>query len=124
MKALAALVAVAALVGVALGALVWAVPMVLAWVLPAAAVAWLAYLAGKKTGAAREAAETARLAARLETFTRILAPLPETMRRGAVWCDIPQEDLATLALLVAHPDDVGETLVDLEARLNDPRPNP
>ncbi|MBG0818258.1 hypothetical protein [Planomonospora sp. ID82291] len=78
------------------------------------AVGALAFLVGAKVGRAHSAREVARLKARLGTFARVLAPLPQALRAGRGGAFIARQDLAVLALLVEHEGPDGEQLVALE----------
>ncbi|MFG1976959.1 hypothetical protein ACGFJC_47170 [Nonomuraea fuscirosea] len=69
--------------------------------------------------ARRERAENARLRARLATYTRILAPLPDAVRAGRA-AVIPPHELTALALLVEQEGPDGDDIAALELLLHRP----
>lgn len=79
----------------------------------------LALLCDARRQVRRERAENNRLRARLATFTRILAPLPDAVRsRRAVV--IPPHDLTVLALLIEQEGRDGDEIAALELLLHQP----
>ncbi|MET7335895.1 hypothetical protein [Nonomuraea sp. NPDC005650] len=82
-------------------------------------VVLLALLCDARRHARHEHGENLRLRARLATFTRILAPLPEAVRadRAAV---IPPHDLVVLALLIEQEGPDGDEIAGLERLLHQP----
>uniref|UniRef100_UPI003F493776 hypothetical protein n=1 Tax=Streptosporangium sp. CA-235898 TaxID=3240073 RepID=UPI003F493776 len=81
----------------------------------ALATAAAGYVLGHHRGRRASQRENARLAARLDTFTSILRPLPANLRLGRRGVNLSDEDLAVLALLVQHPGPDGEQLLALES---------
>lgn len=69
--------------------------------------------------ARREAAENARLRARLDTYGRVLSPLPDAVRAGRALM-LPPRDLAVLSLLIEEEGPEGDEIAALEELFHQP----